>query len=136
MGYYWNRWYMGWWIERLKTNDAAGNPHIICVGIDLNEAISLQGYDVETTLNEIYDSCYLNTGSVLLNKKHKDILLQVGIILNISWLIEAIELPVDVICQRSTNCSRSDNCENFPKSRKKISWTNQVKEEILNKKKN
>ncbi len=120
----------------LKTNDAAGNPHIICVGIDLNDAISMQGYNVENTLNEIYDSCYKNNGSSLLRKKHKDILLQVGIILNISWLIEAIELPVDVICQRSTDCLRADNCENFPKNRRKISWTNQVKEDILNKKKN
>ena len=45
-----------------------------------------------------------------------------------------VQNPVDLICQRSTNCSRIDNCENFPKSRKKISWTDQIKEDILNKK--
>ena len=65
------------------------------------------------------------------NQIQKNIIYQIGTILNISWLIEAAENPVDIICQRSTNCPRLNNCENFPKSRKKISWTNQIKEEIL-----
>ncbi len=64
----------------------------------------------------------------------KNIFIQLGIILNISWLIEAVQNPVDLICQRSTNCSRIENCENFPKSRKKISWSDQIKDDILKKK--
>ena len=118
----------------LKTNDAAGNPHIICAGIELNDAIEMQGHDKNKILMDIYDSCYKNNGSKLLDKKHKEILFQVGIIFNISWLIESIEKPVDIICQRSTDCHRINNCENFPKSRKKISWTNQIKKDILSKK--
>jgi len=115
----------------LKTNDAAGNPHIICTGISINDAIEMQGHNKHDVLNEIYESCYKHNGSRILAEKHKNIIYQVGTILNISWLIEAAENPVDIICQRSTNCPRLDNCENFPKSRKKISWTNQIKEEIL-----
>jgi len=115
----------------LKTNDAAGNPHIICTGISINDAIEMQGYNKHEVLNEIYEGCYKHNGSRILAKKHKNIIFQIGTILNISWLIEAAENPVDIICQRSTNCARLDNCENFPKSRKKISWTNQIKEEIL-----
>lgn len=119
----------------LKTNDAAGNPHIVCAGIDLNDAIQMQGYNVDEILNEIYSSCYKRDGSMLLSSKHQDIIYQVGNILNISWLIDAIKRPVDIICQRSTSCPRINNCENFPKSRKKISWTNQIKKDILKKKK-
>ena len=114
-----------------KTNDAAGNPHILCVGIDLNDALEMQGYVPDDVLNEIYESAYTNNGSYILSDKFKNIFIQLGIILNISWLIEAVQNPVDLICQRSTNCSRINNCENFPKSRRKISWTDQIKEDIL-----
>ena len=115
----------------LKTNDAAGNPHIICVGVSLNDAIEMQGYNKNEILNGIYENAYLNKGSKNLLDKHKNIIYQIGTILNISWLIDATEQPVDIICQRSTNCPRTENCENYPKSRKKISWTNQIKDEIL-----
>jgi hypothetical protein len=91
----------------------------------------MQGHNRQDLLNEIYEECHKHNGSRILANKHKNIIYQVGTILNISWLIEAAENPVDIICQRSTNCPRLDNCENFPKSRKKISWTNQIKEEIL-----
>ena len=118
----------------LKTNDAAGNPHILCVGIDLEEAIEMQGHNKNSLLEEIYETCLNNGGASILSDNHKSIIIQIGIILNIKWIIEATEYPIDIICQQSTNCSRLENCENIPKSRKKISWTNQVKEDILNKK--
>ena len=119
----------------LKTNDAAGNPHVLCVGIDLNDAIEMQGHSNDNIIHEIYESCHSNNGSGMLSEANKNILIQIGIILNISWLIEAVQLPVDLICQRSTNCSRINNCENFPKNRKKISWTDQIKDDILKNKK-
>ena len=115
----------------LKTNDTAGNPHIICTGIDLNNAIKMQGYNHQEILNDIYSECYDNNGSIILSDKYKEIIIQIGIILNIKWLIESINNPVDIFCQRSTSCPKIKNCENFPKSRKKISWTNQIKEDIL-----
>ena len=119
----------------LKTNDAAGNPHIICTGIDLNNAIKMQGHNCEGILNDIYKKCYNNNGLLVLPEKYKKIINQIGVILNIKWLIDAIDNPVDIFCQRSTNCPRINNCENYPKSRKKISWTNQIKEDILKNKK-
>ena len=91
----------------------------------------MQGYNPNEILDSIYSSCYKNNGSQLLSKKHKNIIYQIGTILNISWLINSIDSPVDIICQRSTNCARMQNCENYPKSRKKISWTNQIKKDIL-----
>ena len=120
----------------LKTNDAAGNPHIICVGFELNDAIGMQGYDKDIIVNEIYNWCYKNNGSNVLSNKHKKILFQIGMIFNISWLIESIDNPVDIICQRSTNCPRENTCDNIQKTRKNISWSSQIKKEILKNKKN
>ena len=115
----------------LKTNDAAGNPHIICTGISLNDALEMQEYNTNEILEEIYNNCYKSGGSEKLLKKHKSIIYQLGIILNISWIIEAIDKPIDIICQTNTECPRNKTCENFPKKRKKISWTNQIRQEIL-----
>ena len=88
-------------------------------------------YDIFLYIILIYNDCYNSKGSKIISNKHKNIIYQIGTILNISWLLDAAETPVDIICQRSTNCQRLNNCENFPKSRKKISWTNQIKDEIL-----
>ena len=112
-------------IRDRKTNDAAGNPHVICSGIELNDAISMQGYNTEDILNDIYTLCYKNKGTTNLTDKHKKMFIQVGIILNISWVIEAIELPVNIIA----NSLEID--ESTEKGKKKISWTNQIKQEIL-----
>ena len=55
----------------LKTNDAAGNPHIICTGVSLNDALEMQEYDKNNILEEIYSMCYRNGGTVILPEKYK-----------------------------------------------------------------
>ena len=114
----------------LKTNDAAGNPHIICTGINLNDILEMQEYNKNEILDEIYNNCFKAGGSKELQKKHKRIILQIGIILNISWVIQSIDNPVDIICHTNVDCPA---CENQAKKRKKVSWTNQVRKEILKK---
>ena len=115
----------------LKTNDAAGNPHIICTGIELNEALDTQGYDTDKIINFIYENASKKGGTILPDKKIRSILFKVGTVLNISWIIEALNYPIDIICQRSTNCPRDKKCENITKTRTKISWVSQIKEDIL-----
>tara|TARA_Y100000590_G_C15653048_1_gene989533 strand:- start:98 stop:1657 length:1560 start_codon:yes stop_codon:yes gene_type:complete len=114
----------------LKTNDAAGNPHVVCAGINLNDALDMQEYNKNEILEEIYKQCYEFEGSKELNKRQKKIILQIGMILNISWIIESINNPVDIICHTSADCPA---CEKQTKQMKKISWTNQVRKEILKK---
>jgi len=115
----------------LKTNDAAGNPHIVCAGISLNDAIEMQGYNKNEILEEIYSNCYKSGGSKQLPKKHKRIIFQIGIILNIKWITESADTAVDIICHLNANCPK---CEKLTKKRKKISWTNQIRKEILKRK--
>ncbi len=65
--------------------------------------------------------------------KTKLILEQIGTVLNISWIIDSLNYPIDITCQKSTNCPRNEKCENILKTRKKISWVSQIKDEILKK---
>ena len=74
--------------------------------------------------------CYKSGGSEKLKKKHKKIILQIGMILNISWIIESINNPIDIICHTSADCPA---CESQTKQMKKISWTNQIRKDILKK---
>ncbi len=116
----------------LKTNDAAENPHIVCVGISLNEALEMQEYDKNEILEEIYNNCLKSGGSGYLLKKHHKIIHQVGIILNICWIIDSLEHPIEIICQSDANCSIHNPKNYKPGKGKKISWTNQIKDDILN----
>ena len=114
----------------LKTNDAAGNPHVICTGINLNDALEMQDYNKNEILEEIYCNCLKAGGSKELKKKHQRIIYQLGIILNISWIAESINNPVNIICHTNTDCP---SCSKQNKITKKISWTNQIRKEILKK---
>ena len=115
----------------LKTNDAAGNPHIICSGFDLNKILQRHGHNSDTINELIYNDCNKNNGSAIINQNISKELTQLSKISNISWINEALKNPVDIICQRSTNCQRNIPCDNTIKTRKKISWVSQIKDEIL-----
>ena len=53
----------------------------------------------------------------------KNELLKVGYILNITWFIDSLDNPINIISPRNTGI----------KNKKKISWLNEVKNEIINK---
>ena len=115
----------------LKTNDAAGNPHVICTGINLNDALEMQDYNSKQILEEIYDNCKQKGGTAYLIKKYHNMISQIGIILNISWIIRALDFPVNILTQAEIEQINKKTTA----KRKKISWTNQIREEILSNKK-
>ena len=68
----------------------------------------------------------------MLKSKYKKIITQIGIILNISWIIKSVDRPIDIIDESSSTFKKQKDRSN----RKKISWTSQIKKEILTKKQN
>ena len=67
-----------------------------------------------------------------INNEHHKLIHQIGIILNICWIIDSLENPIEIICQSDANCSIHNPKNSTPGRNKKISWTNQIKEDILN----
>jgi len=115
-----------------RTKDAAGNPHIVSAGIDLLPMMKTQGYDIENLIQSVYDVCH-ETGSGMIPDSVKKAIKSSVLILNISWVIEALENPVVMICTRPSNCPREKTCDNVDKKlMKRISWVDEIKEEILN----
>ena len=58
---------------------------------------------------------------------HVDI---VGKVLNISWVVDGANKPVNIICPRSTSCPQLELCGKSPQ-KSKISWMNEIKDEII-----
>ena len=81
-----------------------GNWHVICAGLDLKPALQAQGYDAETTINEIFDSCNGIGGSGKIPEQAKLQIRSVSKILNVGWISEGTEREATVICPRGTCC--------------------------------
>jgi hypothetical protein len=96
--------------ESIKVVDSAGNPHVLCAGVDLNPAIEAQGQDVQTMADELRQSCVSEGGSVAIPGHIKKDLTSVAKILNINWIERGIKNDARLICSRGAVCPRQPSC--------------------------
>ena len=96
--------------ESIKVDDSAGNPHVLCAGIDLNPAIDAQGKDAQSITEDLKQACVDNGGLVAIPKHIKADLTSVAKILNINWIERGIENDARVICSRGAVCPRQPSC--------------------------
>ncbi|MEZ9140090.1 MULTISPECIES: DUF3612 domain-containing protein [unclassified Shewanella] len=96
--------------ESIKVDDSAGNPHVLCAGIDLNPAIEAQGKDAVKITEDLKQACVENGGLVAIPKAIKTDLTSVAKILNINWIERGIENDARVICSRGAVCPRQPSC--------------------------
>ncbi|MBT5748003.1 MAG: DUF3612 domain-containing protein, partial [Candidatus Marinimicrobia bacterium] len=117
----------------VRTKDAAGNPHVVTVGVDLVPMIHSQGYDYKDIISQVDDACGISGESLLPEDLRNTIRTTAGIA-NFSWIIDALENPCVVICPRIDQCPRETQCQGVKKLEpKRVSWIDDVKEEILQK---
>jgi transcriptional regulator with XRE-family HTH domain len=115
----------------VRTKDAAGNSHVVSVGVDLVPMLEFQGFDVPSILNEM-DSVCLKSGQSIMPKHIASAITTAAGIQNISWVKDGLENPVVVICPRRSNCPRSTPCKGAVGSTpKNLSWVDEIKNEIL-----
>ena len=96
--------------ESIKVEDLAGNPHVLCAGIDLNPAIEAQGGDALSIATDLRKSCVANGGSALIPRNIKADLMSVARILNINWIQRGIDNDARLICSRGASCPRTPSC--------------------------
>lgn len=97
-----------------RTNDSAGNPHVLSVGVDLVPALDSQGFDTENLVQSIASACQQGGGQGLASKSVRQAIHSTGRVLNIGWISEAVEQPASIICPRSTACPRPVRCADLP----------------------
>ena len=96
--------------ESVRGKDAAGNPHVLCVGVDLSPALTSQNINARETIDMIERSCNRNGGSGPIPDEARKQLESIGKILNIGWISDGASKDAIIICQRSSNCPRDKHC--------------------------
>jgi len=84
-----------------RTNDMAGNPHVLSVGIDLVPALRSHSTDAEKIVASITDECLHHHGEARIPKAAVEAISGAARVLNIAWVEDALSGPARVICPRS-----------------------------------
>jgi len=96
--------------ESTKVFDLAGNPHVLCAGIDLNPAISAQGIDADELAMDLQKLCVGHGGAAAVPASIRSTLTTVSNILNINWVARSLDKPAQLICSRGNSCPREPGC--------------------------
>jgi hypothetical protein len=96
--------------QSIRSKDAAGNPHVLCAGVDLAPALTAQGIDPADTIDAIETSCNRNGGSGAIPTESRKQLESIGKILNIGWIADGAQKEATIICPRSSSCPRDKHC--------------------------
>jgi transcriptional regulator with XRE-family HTH domain len=100
-----------------RTEDMAGNPHVLSVGIDLAPALSSHGVDAAAVIGSITEECLRHRGEAKIPRHAVDAIRGAARVLNIAWVEDALAGPARIICPRSTHCPRTEHCDGAGASR-------------------
>ncbi|MFQ5609935.1 MAG: DUF3612 domain-containing protein [Woeseiaceae bacterium] len=108
--------------QSIRSEDAAGNAHVLCAGVDIAPALHAQNIDAMKTIDAIEASCNANGGSGPIPPEQTAQLESIAKILNIGWIAEGAAKDATIICPRSSGCPRDKHCLGGqpPKLRSKI----------------
>lgn len=112
-----------------RTEDMAGNPHVLSVGLDLLPALRSHGVDAEGIVESITDECLGHRGEGRIPKAATEAIQGAARVLNIAWVEEALTRPARIICPRASACPRTGRCDGTKNSRARE--ITDVREEIV-----
>jgi hypothetical protein len=90
----------------LLTRDALDEVHVLSVGVDLVPALEAQGFDGESVVAAVADSCRRGGGDGRIPAAAAGSIRAASQVLNIAWIGDALNSPASVICPRSGACPR------------------------------
>ena len=100
-----------------RTNDMAGNPHVLSVGIDVVPALRSHSVDADAIVASITDACLHHHGEAKIPRAAVEAIKGAAKVLNIAWVEEALAGPARIICPRSMDCPRTGHCDGVGTSR-------------------
>ena len=96
--------------QSIRSKDAAGNPHVLCAGVDLAPALRAQDIDPLQTIDAIESSCNKSGGAGEIPAEARKQLQSISKILNIGWIADGADKAATIICPRSSSCPRDKHC--------------------------
>ncbi len=112
-----------------RTEDMAGNPHVLSVGIDLLPALRSHGVDADALVESITNECLSRRGEGNIPRAATEAIKGAAKVINIAWVEEALSRPARIICPRSSDCPRTVRCDGPRASRARE--IKDVREEIV-----
>jgi len=94
----------------LLTRDALDETHVLSVGVDLLPALAAQGFDGESVVAAVGESCRRGGGDGPIPGEAAAYIRAASQVLNIAWIADALDSPASVICPRSGACPRQPRC--------------------------
>lgn len=94
-----------------RTDDMAGNPHVLSVGVDLMPALRSHTNHAQRLVDSIATACLQHRGQARIPEEAAEAIRGVGNVLNIAWVPEALNRSARIICPRSTHCPRTEPCD-------------------------
>jgi transcriptional regulator with XRE-family HTH domain len=114
-----------------RTNDMAGNPHVLSVGVDLLPALRSHDAGADDIVASITEACQRHQGEASIPDAAVHAIRAAARVLNIAWIEDALYSPARIICPRSTHCPRADACDGASASRARE--ITDVRKEIVSK---
>ena len=114
-----------------RTEDMAGNPHVLSVGVDLMPALRSLDADAQQIVGSIAEACLRHHGEAKIPDAAAQAIRRAANVLNIAWIPDALARPARIICPRSTHCPRSEHCDGTRASRARE--ITDVRQEIIEK---
>jgi hypothetical protein len=94
----------------LLTRDALDELHVLSVGVDLLPALDAQGFDGESVVAAVAESCRRGGGDGTIPEAAAANIRAASQVLNIAWIADALDSQASVICPRSGACPRQPRC--------------------------
>ena len=113
----------------IKVKDISNTPHVLCLGLNLEQALKKQIDNYDDFINDLESSIQKFGGKGMIPKAHAKEINKISRMLNIHWIEEALNNEIDITCTRNENCPREKKCKGRQKS--KVSWIAEVKKEII-----
>jgi transcriptional regulator with XRE-family HTH domain len=114
-----------------RTNDMAGNAHVLSVGIDLVPALRSHSVNADEIVASVTNDCLHHHGEAKIPAAAAAAIKGAAKVLNIAWVEDALSAPARIICPRSANCPRTGHCTTVGPSRARE--ITDVREEIISK---
>ena len=94
-----------------RTEDMAGNAHVLSVGVDLVPALRSHTADADRLVDSVAQACLAHHGEARVPDEVALAIRGAAKVLNIAWIPDALKRPARIICPRSTNCPRHQHCD-------------------------
>jgi len=117
--------------QSVRGRDAAGNPHVMCSGIDLAPALQAQGFNAADAIDAIEISCNRGGGIAPVPVEARRQLESVSKILNIGWVAEGAQQEASIICPRSSTCPRDKHCLGRAAKQRLLPEIDRIRERLI-----